>query len=39
MPLLQVVAVALLTGALIQISQVFYFEALSYSEASIVAAY
>ncbi|MEP0912185.1 hypothetical protein NDI45_14790 [Leptolyngbya sp. GB1-A1] len=39
MPLLQVVAVALLKGALIQISQVFYFEALSYSEASIVAAY
>lgn len=38
-PDLQTIALALIAGALIQISQGFYFEALSYSEAGIVAAY
>ncbi|GAB4386075.1 MAG: hypothetical protein Kow00121_51960 [Elainellaceae cyanobacterium] len=38
-PRLEVIAAALLSGALIQISQVFYFQALSYSEAGIVSAY
>src|SRR3989338_5945652 len=38
-PSWQIVGLALLAGALIQISQVFYFQALSYSEAGIVAAY
>lgn len=39
MPRFEVIAVAILAGILIQISQIFYFQSLSYSEAAIVAAY
>lgn len=39
LPHLEVIAAAILVGILIQISQVFYFQSLSYSEAGIVAAY
>lgn len=39
MPSLSIIILALLSGALIQLSQAFYFQALSYSEAGIVAAY
>lgn len=39
MPSLEIILLALLTGALIQFSQAFYFQALSYSEAGIVASY
>lgn len=38
-PRLEIVAAAILAGALIQISQFLYFQALSYSEADIIAAY
>lgn len=39
LPSITIVAIALFTGALIQTSQAFYFQALSYSEAGIVASY
>ena len=39
MPTLSILLMALAAGALIQFSQFFYFKALSYSEAGIVAAY
>lgn len=39
MPSLEIVLLSLFTGMLIQLSQAFYFQALSYSEAGIVAAY
>lgn len=39
LPPLETVAAAILAGVLIQISQIFYFQALSYSEAGIIAAY
>lgn len=38
-PPMHIILLAIITGVLIQLSQVFYFQALEYSEAGIVAAY